>query len=261
MPDAAPRPDNTPSTLGAEMAEAVPQKQAPAGRTDRELWQETTVVLVIGVFVPFLYSLVYLSWPGQWQYASFTQYAVLGIVPHVGIVFPVLYLISRSQEPLSVFGFTPMKWWQDSFAVVGLLVLDHVLYYLLCLMIDRLIDPSSYNSLKLSSSQLFPRPAGFAEYLLLVVFSAANGFSEELVMRGYLIPRFERLLDSTPKSIMLTSVLFAAYHVYQGLDGFMNCLIGGLLYGVFFCWLRRLWPLIVGHTVYDIIGFSGVLGS
>jgi membrane protease YdiL (CAAX protease family) len=98
------------------------------------------------------------------------------------------------------------------------------------------------------------RPTTVGDYGLLVLMSCANGFAEELVMRGYLLPRFERVLGSTWSAVGLTSLLFASYHIYQGLFGATQVLVFGLVYGAVFCWFRRLWPLAIAHAIADFVG-------
>jgi membrane protease YdiL (CAAX protease family) len=91
---------------------------------------------------------------------------------------------------------------------------------------------------------------------VLLLGSAANGFAEELVMRGYLFPRLERLLGSSFRSLIVTTLLFAAYHVYQGTAGVLSALSFGLVYGLAFWKLRRLWPLALGHAIADYAPFA-----
>jgi membrane protease YdiL (CAAX protease family) len=93
-------------------------------------------------------------------------------------------------------------------------------------------------------------PKSPPEYVWLVVLSCANGFAEELVLRGYLLPRFEGLLKSTWRAAVVTSLTFASYHLHYGVDT-LTVLMGGLLYAAAFCWLRRLWPLAVAHALQD----------
>ena len=90
-------------------------------------------------------------------------------------------------------------------------------------------------------------------YLLVAVVFAAGGFSEELVMRGYLIPRLERLLQSTWVAVVVTSVLFGSYHLYQGTAYAIASAVLGLFLGVAFCLTRRLWPLCAAHALYNFL--------
>jgi membrane protease YdiL (CAAX protease family) len=47
-------------------------------------------------------------------------------------------------------------------------------------------------------------------------------------------------------------VLFAAYHAYQGAAGAAYSLTFGLAYGIAFLAIRRVWPLVIGHALYNI---------
>jgi hypothetical protein len=71
-------------------------------------------------------------------------------------------------------------------------------------------------------------------------------------MRGYLIPRLEQLLRSTWIAVLVSTLLFASYHVYQGAASTIIIGAMGLVYAVSFCLFRRLWPLCVAHAAWNI---------
>ena len=70
---------------------------------------------------------------------------------------------------------------------------------------------------------------------LVLVTCFTNGFAEELVIRGYLLTRLECLLRSTGWAILVTTALFASYHVYQGAIGVVGAAAMGLVYAIAFC--------------------------
>ena len=72
-------------------------------------------------------------------------------------------------------------------------------------------------------------------------------------MRAYLITRLERLLSSRWVAVAVTIAVFASYHVYEGATGTMCAAASGLVYGVAFCWSRRLWPICVAHAIHNIL--------
>jgi membrane protease YdiL (CAAX protease family) len=86
----------------------------------------------------------------------------------------------------------------------------------------------------------------------------ANSVTEELTMRGYLIPRFEELFGSPVAAVVLSAILFASYHLYQGLSSSLVILGMGLVYGIFFCIVRRIWPLVIAHTITNLLIFYNV---
>jgi membrane protease YdiL (CAAX protease family) len=105
----------------------------------------------------------------------------------------------------------------------------------------------------------FSLPQSGIDYLMMIVLSLCIGFSEELAMRGYLIPRFEKLLGSTTRSLFASTALFASYHLYQGFEGVVLVFFTGLVFGIAFCWSRRLWPVVIAHACADIwaLGTAG----
>ena len=59
----------------------------------------------------------------------------------------------------------------------------------------------------------YPAAVPFVRASLSVGESCAVGFSEELAMRAYLIPRFEAITGSTWKSVLLSSAFFGFVHL------------------------------------------------
>ena len=47
------------------------------------------------------------------------------------------------------------------------------------------------------------------------------------------------------------------YHLYQGFGGFVGNLVMGLLFGWLYTRTRRVMPLVVAHTILDVVAFVG----
>jgi len=94
------------------------------------------------------------------------------------------------------------------------------------------------------------------DYVLLIPMSFAIGLSEEIVVRAYLIPRLEEAFHSTIGAVVATSLMFASYHINQGASHTTSVFVFGLAYGIAFAWLRRLWPLVIAHTLADIVAIG-----
>jgi membrane protease YdiL (CAAX protease family) len=92
---------------------------------------------------------------------------------------------------------------------------------------------------------------GWSGLVLLLVLAIVVGFSEELVVRGYLIPRLERLLQSTWASVLTSAAVFGLLHWGSGVLSMCNAFLGGIVYGIAFVWTRRLWPVAIAHSMYD----------
>jgi len=92
---------------------------------------------------------------------------------------------------------------------------------------------------------------------VLVLAAAANAWAEELLMVGYLVTRLRQLRFGGYAALAVSAVLRGAYHLYQGFGGFAGNLVMGLVFG--WVWQRsgRLWPLVIAHTVIDVVAFVG----
>ncbi len=92
---------------------------------------------------------------------------------------------------------------------------------------------------------------------VLLLSAARASIQEEFVVLGYLFARL-RTLGWGPWAIILaTSVLRAAYHLYQGPGAFAGNLAMGLLFGWLFLRTGRLLPFLVAHFLIDAIAFVG----
>jgi len=59
------------------------------------------------------------------------------------------------------------------------------------------------------------------------------------------------------RSLLASAVLRGSYHLYQGFGGFLGNVVLGLVFGRVWQRTNRLWPLVVGHTVIDVVAFVG----
>src|SRR5205807_791850 len=170
-----------------ERAEPLPER---SGGDQHRLWPEVWVVLVLGVFYPFSQAVTALCWPEMWKPPSFTADACSLIAVSLSTSVVVLYLMSRSGDSWEHFGLQSFRWVSDPLLGLMLWLLGHVASMRLGSLYDML---DAGTALKVDCGGSYPRPEGTGEYLLLTIFCACNGFGEELVLRGYLLPRFERL--------------------------------------------------------------------
>ena len=100
-------------------------------------------------------------------------------------------------------------------------------------------------------------------YLLMLAISwISGGFAEEMFFRGFLITRLQTVFDgvkfASGLAVLLPALLFGYVHVYyQGLHGFVNAGIVGLIFGtLFLLYKRNLWPLVLAHGFINSLGFT-----
>ena len=111
-------------------------------------------------------------------------------------------------------------------------------------------DLGSYESVKGDAGRFI---------IMLVIGWFIGGLFEEMFFRGYLFNRFQSLIHNQKLfkfiTILLTSIVFAFAHNYQGISGILDtglfAVIMGLLYFIFG---RNVWYLIIIHGMYDTVG-------
>jgi hypothetical protein len=111
-------------------------------------------------------------------------------------------------------------------------------------------------------------PLYLVAWIVIVAWGSA-AFGEELLWRGFLMDRLERLpglRGHTAAVLSIQAGLFGLPHLYQGWSGVIVTGAVGLILG----WMRlrtrgNLWPLIIAHGLVDTVmlgaGYFDVLGG
>ncbi|HEX8632195.1 MAG TPA: CPBP family intramembrane glutamic endopeptidase [Catenuloplanes sp.] len=92
---------------------------------------------------------------------------------------------------------------------------------------------------------------------VLLLSAAQNAILEEVVFVGYLMTRLRDLELRTWAIIASCALLRATYHLYQGFGGFVGNAVMGVVFALFFLRTRRVLPLIIAHTLLDVVAFVG----
>ncbi len=93
--------------------------------------------------------------------------------------------------------------------------------------------------------------------ITLTLAAFGNSFAEEVLVVGYLLTRLRQLGVGENASLLVSAVLRGTYHFYQGLGGFVGNLLMGLIFGRVWQRTNRLWPLVIAHTLLDVVAFVG----
>lgn len=104
-------------------------------------------------------------------------------------------------------------------------------------------------------------PSALDEYWwtvpVLLLAAVQNSLLEEVVVVGYLVDRLERFGWSVPAIVAASAVLRGSYHLYQGVGPFLGNAVMGVVFALVYLRTRRVMPLIVAHTVLDVVAFVG----
>lgn len=160
-----------------------------------------------------------------------------------------LYLLYRAGKRLSATGLDRNKPGRDALGGIGLAALIGIpglaLYFVSYqLGFSLAVQPSTL-------TDTWWRP------VTLTLSAFGNAFAEEVLVVGYLLTRLRQLGMHENGSLVLSAVLRGSYHLYQGFGGFVGNVVMGLVFGRVWQRTNRLVPLVVAHTVLDVVAFIG----
>jgi membrane protease YdiL (CAAX protease family) len=92
---------------------------------------------------------------------------------------------------------------------------------------------------------------------VLVLSALQNAVLEEVVAVGYLVERLEELRWGWAAVVVASALLRGAYHLYQGFGPFLGNAVMGVLFVLVYRRTRRVTPLVVAHTLLDVVAFVG----
>jgi membrane protease YdiL (CAAX protease family) len=100
-------------------------------------------------------------------------------------------------------------------------------------------------------------PAVWWRIPVLVLSAAQNAILEEVLVAGYLLHRLRQLGWSDNRALAVSALLRGSYHLYQGFGGFLGNVVMGLVFGRLYQRWGRVTPLVVAHTLMDVVAFVG----
>jgi membrane protease YdiL (CAAX protease family) len=226
----------------SEVSNAQGSSPHPVASAYSAGWGEVCAVLAVGV-IPHLFSVVQVYFQSKAPLAPYwlDSLALAGL--SACTVYVTLYLIRRSGQPWNQFGLG-LPQTSDLFLGFGaLIVAEAILWFEFRLGVLGGSSPAEP-----------PSPRESLDYAIMFPKIAIAAFAEELVTRCYLITRLEQLLRSQWRAVLFAAIAFASYHIGWGLGGAIYALAFGLAYGIIYLANRRVWPLVVGHTLYNLHG-------
>jgi membrane protease YdiL (CAAX protease family) len=184
---------------------------------------------------------------------SFMLQFLLLAVPQTLLIVYIIAL--RGNPPLDEFGISRIGTADLIHGLalsLGLLGLFSVLSLLLTLLPENLrrIATEGYRWQSPSPAQL----------PLVLLFSLATGYREEIFFRSYLITRLSSLGLATPLVVASSCLLFSLGHIYQGPAAVFFTLVQGLAFALIFLRKRSIHSLALAHGLYNFaVFFLGTL--
>lgn len=94
---------------------------------------------------------------------------------------------------------------------------------------------------------------------VLLLSALENAIVEEVIAVGYLLTRLRDLRWTPWIAIIASSLLRGSYHLYQGFGQALGNVVMGLIFAWWFQRTKRLLPLVIAHTLLDVVAFVGYL--
>jgi membrane protease YdiL (CAAX protease family) len=91
----------------------------------------------------------------------------------------------------------------------------------------------------------------------LMIFSAITaGVTEELIFRGYMVPRMEVIFKNKYLPVIVSALMFSALHFkYLSIHELLFTFFFGVVFAIHYQWYRNVTILIITHAVIDFISF------
>lgn len=92
---------------------------------------------------------------------------------------------------------------------------------------------------------------------VLLLSAFRSGAQEEFIVVGYLFARLGELGWRGRWIVLAAALLRGTYHLYQGPSAFIGNALLGLVFGTLYLRAKRLWPLVIAHSLIDAAVFVG----
>jgi membrane protease YdiL (CAAX protease family) len=249
-----------PALADDEFDDQPPAITAPPAPVDTTSTQRAWIGLIAAVIImlPSRYSpigfLMHVAVPTP--STATIEYKILVLilaqVVQTGALFAIIFW---DGAPWAVFGLTKPEWSVD--LITGCLTyVAHRATVLIGMdLFISFLDSFDYHFPRHAFPSSYARGQGVGDLLLFLVLALCVGFAEELSMRGYLIPRLERVLHSRRWALLVSAAFFGFVHLQAGILTVWHAFLSGIVYGIVFMWTRRLWPIAYAHALNDFAAF------
>jgi membrane protease YdiL (CAAX protease family) len=101
--------------------------------------------------------------------------------------------------------------------------------------------------------QIQSPPARVSAWIVIILSCLSTGYLEESFFRYYLYKKLTHFGLDTPRFVLISSVLFAFCHIYEGPWGTMNACFAGMILALIFARFRALHGIALAHGLYNLL--------
>jgi uncharacterized protein len=204
-----------------------------------------------------------------WAISRLWLYPWLGVPNNAPVILrPIagfltaFYCLRRRGQSFAELGFRrPPSWFRAALAAVALYLVQMGASEWLSPWLAEVLEAESQPSF-----MLYIRGNVVAALGWIAIGWLVGGFAEELLFRGFLLQRSSQACAGgalgLSVGIVAQALLFGSLHLYAGPFAFVHSALFAVLSGVAYLLARQnLWPLIVVHGIWNMVGLYGVYAS
>ena len=220
-----------------------PQPTAVAGPTRRT--QLVEVCVFLSLIVP---SLVLSLFIAHGQHISFLLAAAATICRDLSLVGLILFFLWQNQESLARIGWKTTGLLRET--LIGVALFPFIYGTATLIELAGLDEGLSGLGTHLPS---FLTPLGPSQYILAFLMVVVVAIAEETIFRGYLLLRFTNTSGSATVAVLLSSLVFAIGHGYEGIAGLITVGTLGLMLALIYLWRRNIVAPVIIHFLLDFL--------
>ena len=138
--------------------------------------------------------------------------------------------------------------WEAALWIAGLVLVDHYLGGWIRRTINAALPATVLGT--------YPRLNGWLYFVDVLFGIALVAYSEETVFRRCARHIFKPYFGDGFGLVIVTSLLFGAYHWWTGVGNVVEAALMGVLLMLFLQRSAALWPVVLGHYLVDIADFA-----
>lgn len=180
---------------------------------------------------------------------SFVLTASATILRDLGLVGLIAFFLWRNREPLGRIGWVFRNQRKEVVLGLGLFVV----LFLVSGIVEQVFRAMGLSAPSTPTPRFLTATGGW-EFVLASVLVVVVAVAEETIFRGYLMLRFTQIGGNRAAAVLLSSVVFALGHGYEGTAGVATVGVMGLVFALVYVWRKSLVAPIVMHCVQDFVG-------
>ena len=140
-----------------------------------------------------------------------------------------------------------MTYWEAASWIISIVLFDHYVCGWIRCTLNTALPATVLGG--------YPETHGWLHIVDVVFGLALVAYSEEIVFRRCARHLFQIYLNDGYALVVVTSLLFGAYHWWTGIGNIVEAVLMGVLLMLFYRRSAALWPVVLGYYLTDIVDF------